>query len=614
MRVTNRWLGSLRDSQLSKCLSIVNRPDRFKIVLMTISQVFINLLDLLAVAIVGALGAISINGIRSENIGNRVAKFLEIVHINNFSFQVQVAILATVVVSVLSIRTVLSIILTRKTLRFLANCGAKISASLISKLMKSPLTDINTLSTQETLFAVTSGISIITLNVVGGSVLFIADASLLIIMLTGLYIVSISLAISTALIFGLVCVGLYKFTHSTSAEIGAAQTDLTIRGNETILNTLNSYRELIVSQRMNYFVEKISKQRYELSSFNARLQFMPYLSKYLLEFSVIIATLLISAIQFFTQDATHAIATLAVFLAAGSRIAPAILRLQLCAVQIKTSLASSIITLKFIEKYKKFPITKEPISLFTTNHTGFESRISMSNICFTYPGANSPSLQNINLEINPGDFVAIAGKSGAGKSTLVDVLLGIYEPEKGSLTISGVSPREAFLKWPGAVAYVPQNIYLINDSIKANLSLGFAPESISDQIYKKSLIDSKLEFIFEAPWKGLDTQVGEDGIKLSGGQKQRLGIARAFITQPLLLVADEATSALDSETELGLADSIREIQGNSTVIMIAHRLSSIRLANKVVYMDSGKIEFIGTFEEVRKAVPDFDRQAQLMGL
>jgi len=605
---------SLRKSRLAKCLRIIDRVDRQKIFLVTIVQILINLLDLFAVAIVGALGAITINGIKSEKLGNRVTNFLDTVHLNNYSLQSQVAILGSVVVITLSIRTILSIYLTNKTLHFLANRSAKISSTLISKLLGRPLTEINSSSTQEILFAGTTGVSIITLNIIGGVVMFIADASLLIIMLTGLYVVSPSVALSTAIIFGLVGLTLYKFMHSISAELGAVQIDLTIKSNESILNTLNSYRELAVSNRMNFFVQKIEEQRYTLSTYTAKLQFMPYLSKYLLEFSVIIATLLISSIQFITQDSTHAIATLAVFLTAGSRIAPAILRLQLCAVQIKTGLSSSNLTLEIIEKYMNYPSFQKEDSRFTTSHPGFEPKISISNVSFTYPGSTLLALQDINLEITPGDFIAITGQSGAGKSTLIDVLLGVFEPDVGNVSISGVSAKLAYSKWPGAVAYVPQDIFLIKGSVRSNLSLGLNPGDISDHIYQKALVDSKLEFFFQAPRNGLETEVGEDGIKLSGGQKQRLGIARALMSQPLLLVADEATSSLDSETESSLAESIRSIKGNSTIIMIAHRLSSIREANKVIYMKDGKIQFIGTFDEVRNNVPEFDHQAKLMGL
>jgi ABC-type multidrug transport system fused ATPase/permease subunit len=341
---------------------------------------------------------------------------------------------------------------------------------------------------------------------------------------------------------------------------------------------------------------------------------MPTLSKYLIESTVVLAAVIISAIQFLLQDSTHAIATLAVFLAAGSRIAPAVLRLQQNSLQIRNSLAASSSTLEVLEMYRELSPLESQSASIDSSHFGFKPAVLLSGVNFTYPGTAVEVLKDINLEILPGDFVAITGVSGSGKSTLIDLILGVMEPNSGEIRISELPPLEAFERWPGAVGYVPQDVYLIQGTVRDNLEIGLGQNSISDYRYIKALKDAKLEFLFSDPNLGLDTLVGENGTKLSGGQKQRLGIARALTTNPKLIVTDEATSALDSETESELTDSIQSIRGDSTIIMIAHRLSSVRHANKVVYLHNGRIEAVGTFEEVRKKVTDFDNQAKLMGL
>ena len=206
------------------------------------------------------------------------------------------------------------------------------------------------------------------------------------------------------------------------------------------------------------------------------------------------------------------------------------------------------------------------------------------------------------------------GPSGAGKTTMIDLLLGILNPDSGSVLISGVSPIKAITKWPGAISYVPQDVVITAGTIRENISLGYPIEVATDERILNCLSSARLDdFVLRLP-NGLDAKVGEKGTTLSGGQRQRLGIARALFTKPLLLVLDEATSALDAETEASVSQAISDLIGETTVVVIAHRLSTVRKADVVFYLDDGKLIANGTFAEVRAAVPNFDSQAKLMGL
>jgi ABC-type multidrug transport system fused ATPase/permease subunit len=206
------------------------------------------------------------------------------------------------------------------------------------------------------------------------------------------------------------------------------------------------------------------------------------------------------------------------------------------------------------------------------------------------------------------------GSSGAGKSTIVDLILGILDPDSGTISISGATPRNAFRQWPGAVAYVPQDVHIFNGSIRENIALGYEPTSISDELMMGALEKAQLlDYVRTLP-EGLDSQVGDRGTRMSGGQRQRLGIARALLTKPRLLVLDEATSALDGETESNISEGVQSLKGDVTLVIIAHRLSSVRNAGKVIYLHEGRVVSTGTFDQVRASVPDFDRQASLMGL
>ena len=218
------------------------------------------------------------------------------------------------------------------------------------------------------------------------------------------------------------------------------------------------------------------------------------------------------------------------------------------------------------------------------------------------------------MKVSHGSIVAIVGPSGAGKTTLVDLILGVLEPESGTIQISAMKPQLVSQKWPGAIAYVPQNTFISQGTIRDNIALGYSTEIVSDEWILSSLKIADLEELVMSLPKKIDTDIGEQGSKLSGGQRQRLGIARALFTSPKLLVLDEATSSLDSLTELNISDAISNLSGSTTVLIVAHRLSTVQKADQVIYIEKGEIKATGTFEDVRNSVPDFDRQAKLMGL
>jgi ABC-type multidrug transport system fused ATPase/permease subunit len=247
-------------------------------------------------------------------------------------------------------------------------------------------------------------------------------------------------------------------------------------------------------------------------------------------------------------------------------------------------------------------------------HPGFVPEIILKNVSFSYPNSTSPAIYGASLRITPGSLIAVVGPSGAGKTTLIDLILGVLDPDSGEVSISGRRASEISKMWPGSVSYVPQDVTIANGTIRSNITLGFPEESGTVEMIMDAIRISQLESYLESLPERENSKVGDRGAGMSGGQRQRLGIARALFTKPKLLVLDEATSALDGETEANVSAAIRALKGDVTVILIAHRLSTVREADQVVYLEEGKIIATGTFEEVRAAVPNFDRQASLMGL
>lgn len=595
-------------------LSLLPKRDRRLLAFASIFQVGLSFLDLAGVALIGILGSLSVNGVQSRKPGDRVNQVLELLHLEGQSFQYQAAALGGLAALILVSRTFLSVFFSRRTMFFLSRRGANISSDLVSKLLNQPYLEVSSRSVQETIFALTSGVTVLTLVVLAGVITLLSDLSLLVVLTLGLIFVDIQLAIATFILFAGIAILLYLVLHKKVQSLGTEQAGRSIQVNEAISEVLVSFRENLVRGRKQFYAKEISDGQVSLASVQAELSFMPNISKYVIEASLVLGTLIICAIQFKLQDATHAVGTLSIFLAAGSRIAPATLRIQQSALAFKNAGGNAAPTIKLIESLSGVSPLSTVQPLIDFEYKGFEGKISLQDVSVVYPNSNLTALKKVSLEVQQGETVAIVGPSGAGKTTLVDVILGVLEPTNGYVEISGELPSSAISKWPGAIAYVPQDVAISSKTLRENVTLGYSDSEINETCLNDALHASHLiEWVNTLP-EGLDTAAGERGMKISGGQRQRLGIARALYTKPKLLVLDEATSALDGQTEVDISSSIQSLKGNVTVILIAHRLSTVLNADRIYYVENGEIIASGNFEELRNKLPDFDSQARLMGI
>lgn len=601
-------------SVIGRTFNILPTGDRKKVVFVTIIQLLLGLLDLLGVMAIGLLGALSVTGLKSQEPGNRVSSVLDFLKLSDFSFQSQAAFIGSMAVFLLIGRTILSIIFTRRILFFMSRRGASLSADLIARLLSQSLLKIQSRSTQEIIYAISAGVEMLVMQILATTVVMIADLSLLIIMAVGLLLVDPITAIGTLLIFSVIGFFLYKFMHVRAKDLGRMSSVYAIESSEKIMEVLSSYRETVVRNRRDFYAREIGSLRLRSANVTAETNFLPFVSKYVIESAVILGALVIGMVQLILQDSAHAIATLGIFLAAGTRIAPAVLRVQQGLTIIRTGFGQAEPTLQLISSMQETVVQTSSSAVFDSNHVGFTSNVSLSNVSLTYPNKKIKAVEKLSIKISEGSLTAFVGPSGAGKTTVIDILLGILKPDEGRVLISGMDPLEAFAKWPGAVSYVPQDVAITSGTIRQNVSLGFPISEASDELVYEALAVANLDNFVQGLPDKLETHVGERGSKLSGGQRQRLGIARAMFTKPKLLVLDEATSSLDVDTEENISKSINALKGRTTVVLIAHRLSTVRKADLVVYLESGKIISTGNFDEVRKSISNFDNQAKLFGL
>jgi len=325
---------------------------------------------------------------------------------------------------------------------------------------------------------------------------------------------------------------------------------------------------------------------------------------------MVVSTLL--ALRFSQQEFATAAPMLALFAAALFRLKGYVTESMLNFTTLRYNLVSVHLVCKDLRELQEARASSMPPGAQPPPVSGFHDQISVENLDFCYEQAAQPALQQVTFSIQCGNSVALVGATGSGKSTLLDLLLGLLEPTGGRILVDGRDIRDNLAWWQSQIGYVPQQIFLLDDSIRANIALGVPEDEIDEERLRQAIRAAQLEnFIKELP-EGDRTGLGERGIRISGGQRQRVGVARALYRNPPILVFDEATSALDTLTEEALTEAIETLRGDHTVIVVAHRLSTVQKADCLFFLERGKLLDSGTFSELCENNASF--RAMAMGM
>ena len=613
---------------IKKSMALLPRARRRLFVLAAGVQVSLGLLDLLGIALVGILATIAVSGTGLASIPSGVQSLLDAFGLGELSVSQLSVLVAGVTVALLITKTALSAWMQRRIFRFLANRQAEVSSMLAREFLSRPLLDVQRWTTSEAIYALGSGVGAAVVVVLGSAVTIAAEIFLFFIVGVTLLAYDLFLTLIALLLFAVIILTMNRFLTRWGARNAQVMTDSSIQTLSAVSEALETYRETTVLHRRDLYAARYEQLVGRYAVATANQSYIMEIPKYVLEATLYLAVLLMAIVQFLTKDLGAAVATVAVFLAAGSRVVPALLRLQGAYISIRNDSVTALPTY-YLADFLRSRADREGGRLgsrrsaesatvirqrIASGHGDFIPSVEVSGASVTYLDAVDPALDAVSMSVAPGTSVALVGSTGAGKSTLTDIILGVLEPDGGSVLISGVHPRTAIERWPGAISYVPQQVALVFGSVRDNVALGLPREAIDDDLVWEALERARVADFLRDSREGLDTMIGERGVRLSGGQRQRLGIARALYTRPLLLVLDEATSALDAETEQAIVSTLNDLEGEVTTITVAHRLATVRRADQLLYLRDGQIEARGTFEVVRSAVPDFDRQASLLGL
>jgi len=385
-----------------------------------------------------------------------------------------------------------------------------------------------------------------------------------------------------------------KFFRKKITQQGRIQKDASVEYLKWINQGLGAIKETKILRREYFFLEEFSEGYKKFAKAVQSYGFINALPRIIIELLVVSGILFLILIKMiFGNNPQDIIPILGVLAMAAFRLMPSANRIVTFYNSVKNQMPF------FYEMYdvlmeikERFYHGKNIIPAYKDEKMAFTDKVEIRELSFHYPDCDDRILDGVSFDIKKGKFVGIVGPSGAGKTTFVDLLLGLLPPTGGSILCDGKNINDDIRAWQGNVAYVPQDIYLLDSTIRENIALGVAVDDIDDGLLDIVLDMAELTDLVDSLPDGLDTFVGERGVKISGGQRQRIGIARALYQKPEILVLDEATSALDNETEKNITDTILKFKGKITIVAIAHRVSTLEECDYKIKFEAGKAEII----------------------
>jgi ATP-binding cassette subfamily C protein len=437
-----------------------------------------------------------------------------------------------------------------------------------------------------------------------GSLFYVSGFITDLVMALGMLAVLLATSPAPALLIGVVLAGgvlaFLRLTRVLVASFGRGRHELAASVLRSLQQSLGGVKELKVLGRERYFYDAYAAQQREalrVRRLGVTLESVPGV---ILQTALICGALgLVGALTIWGQSGVESVPLAAVFGYVGMRLLSMANGIVTMVSHIRSSgpavdaLHEDVIALGAAEP----PLVAAPIE--------FKHAIVLENVSYTYPSATQPAIRNASLTVARGESVGIIGETGAGKSTLVDVILGLLPPTQGRITVDGVDLARAAVAWKRRVGYVPQSIYLTDDTLQRNIALGIPDDEIDPERIRSVVAAGQLERFVAALPRGLDTPVGERGIRLSGGERQRVAIARALYHDPDVLILDEATASLDVQTEAEITRTIRDLHALKTVIVVAHRLSSVRNCDRLIWLAEGRVTDAGAFDDLLRRRTDF---------
>jgi ATP-binding cassette subfamily C protein len=610
--------GQKLSQAIRKSLAAMSPRQRFLYFTLVAIKAFSGFLDIAGIVLIGLLA-----GLAANNLDPSKPLVIFGIELPAVSQETLVA-LVLIVLAVFVFKAVVAIAFGKAITVFAARVESQMAARIAGHLFSGSLSNLQRFSKGEVVWAVMGSTGFAFGGLLGNLSIFVSEGLLLILVLATFFLVD-PLATLFVIVYFAIIIAIIQIAISRALRksgIDAAEGNM---GSLVVVDdTVGAYREITVFNRQSFFVQKFYAVRYRLSASMGMMAFLGGMPRYIVETALMLGVVMFVGVQFVTGQLASGLVIVGVFLTGGVRIMASLLPLQNAASAAKSQAEQSMLAHQLLGEISATSVhvtpdavtpvaVKKPAPARKTTHRAASGlSVALKKVDFRYPGSTTLALKKISLTIEPGQHVAFIGPSGAGKTTLVDLILGLLEPTAGTVAIGSqlLAGRELLLE--NLVAYVPQSPGMVSGTIAENVAIGTPLDEIDIERVIEALRSAHLsEFVDSLP-EGIFTPVGSQGNSLSGGQIQRLGLARALYVKPKLIILDEATSALDASAEAFISQSLKELGKDVTVIVIAHRLSTVQHSDVVFVVDGGEIVASGNFSHLRKTVPMVAEYVRLM--
>jgi len=531
-----------------------------------------------------------------------------------------VIVLVAVIAGLFILKGGLAILFARWTAVFLSQVEIKNSAKIARHIFGGSLHVLRKYSRAEIHYLVGTSTNAAFSGVLGSMTTLVIESTLFISIFVLFLAVDPVAALVIAIYFSVLVFLLQAATAERFLRSGHNLQAGSVSQGASILEMVDGFREIAVLSKQNFFLSRFIEAKKLSARTGVSLQIFKSLPRYIAEAGLILGALGFLVWQLSSGTLGEGLLALGIFLAGSFRMMGAVLPLQQLWNELRVMQSWVTMAHDVLVELRDTPELLDA-SIYAPTHLGDTSArrrrsaglgVDLRAVSFRHLNAATQTIDSVSISAKPGSFIAVVGPSGAGKTTLVDLILGLYKPDQGSVEVDGVEPAQLREDQPGLMSYVPQKPGLVTGSLAQNIALGLDETEWDEAAIWEALQGAQLAEHVKTLPHGIYSDLGAHSDALSGGQIQRLGLARALYTKPNLIVLDEATSALDAATEASIASAIRNLGQQTTVIVIAHRLSTIQHADQVYVMEDGKILANGTFKEVRRRVPMIEEYVKLM--
>ena len=590
-------------------LKLLDKRDRRIVYFFLILTLIVNSFDIVALGLVGVIASVALG----EN--SSLPEFIPQGWDRTFAITVLLGAASAVFVA----KTVGGLFLARRRQLFLARLEGEFSQKISEFLFSADLARVRRYSRPHLEWMILRSTNVAFQRVLTHSFQLFAEATLALSIVVLFVVVDWQAALAVTLYFSTILLLFQGFSSKQSAMHGSGFTVSSIDVGQRIGDMLAAFREISVSAARDFFVSRIGDARRGAALYEARQLYLQAIPRLIVELSLILGALGFVLIEVATSSGQPDFAVLGIFLFGSLRMMSALLPLQrgytsLLFDEAQARDAQEVVrdSLESTHRLRGEPLWSPTVAVGKRLDRGLS--VSFTNVEFSFRDGKRPTpvLDGLTLSIPENSSAAIIGPSGAGKSTIVDLMLGLHQPDGGDIEISGCRPRELQSLRRGIIGYVPQKPGIVSGTVQDNIALGYDKKDVDDRKLWAAIGHAELRDLVESLPEGPETPLGQHLDSLSGGQLQRIGLARALYHEPRLLVLDEATSALDAETESAISKSLLGFQGKMTIVIVAHRLSTIRSADRVFVIDRGSLIGQGKLEELSESVPLVKRYLDLL--